>query len=114
MHFLGMACRAMRQVLVDHARRRSSLKRGGDWTRVPLDDLNVPGRRDYDTTLMALDQVLERFMARHPEKARLVDMHFFAGFRLDECADMLGVSLRTAARNWAFAQAWLARELTRS
>src|SRR6187549_1592503 len=75
MQFLGLACRAMRQVLVDHARRRNVLKRGGDWTRVPLDDLHVPGRRDYDTTLLALDEALNRLMARHPDKARLVDMH---------------------------------------
>ena len=112
-HFLALACRAMRQVLVDHARRRSRGKRGGSWRPVPLDDLHVPGIRDSDTTLMALDQVLHRFVVRHPEKARLVDLHFFGGFSLEECAEVLEISLRTASRHWAFSQAWLSRELLR-
>jgi RNA polymerase sigma factor (TIGR02999 family) len=111
-HFLGLACRAMRQVLVDHARRRSRVKRGGGWGRVSLDDLNLAGKRDDDTTITALNEVLERLMTRHPEKARIVEMHFFAGFRLEECAEILGVSLKTVSRSWAFAQAWIAREMT--
>jgi RNA polymerase sigma factor (TIGR02999 family) len=112
-HFLALACRAMRQVLVDHARRRNRDKRGGGWGRVPIEDLPLAsGSRDNDTTLIALNRALEKLMARHPEKARLVEMHFFAGFKLDECAETLGVSLRTVSRNWAFAQAWLAREMT--
>lgn len=110
-HFLGLACRAMRQVLIDHARRRGRSKRGGGWGRVPLENLTLPADRDDDTTIMALNQALERLMARHPDKARIVDMHFFAGFKLEECAEILGISLRTASRHWAFAQAWLAREM---
>ncbi len=110
-HFLGLACRAMREVLIDHARRRGREKRGGGWGRVPLENLNISGRRDDDTTIMALNSALERLMARHPEKARIVDMHFFAGFKLEECAEILGISLRTVSRRWAFAQAWLAREM---
>lgn len=112
-HFLALACRAMRQVLVDHARRRNSQKRGGGWGRVPLEELPAADATAYDTTLLSLNQSLERFLQRHPEKARLVEMHFFAGFTLQECADELGVSLRTAHRHWAFAQAWLARDMLR-
>jgi len=111
-HFLGLACRAMRQVLVDHARRRNRDKRGGGWTRIPLDEFRLAGKRDDDTTIMALNEALERLLARHPEKARIVEMHFFAGFKLEECAEVLGISLRTVSRHWAFAQAWLARALS--
>ncbi|HEX7878165.1 MAG TPA: ECF-type sigma factor [Candidatus Eisenbacteria bacterium] len=112
--FLGMACRAMRQVLVDHARRRSRIKRGGGQRPVPIDGLPIPASRDDDTTILALNEALERLMQRHPEKARLVDVHYFAGFTLHESAEILGLSARTAARHWAFAQAWLVRELSRA
>jgi RNA polymerase sigma factor (TIGR02999 family) len=109
-HFLGLACRAMRQVLVDHARRRGRGKRGGGWSRIPLDEID-PRVRDDDRVVVALNDALERLAARHPDKARLVEMHFFGGFTLEECAGILGVSPRTISRHWAFAQAWLAREM---
>jgi RNA polymerase sigma-70 factor (ECF subfamily) len=112
--FMALACRAMRQVLVDHARRRNRAKRGGGQANLPLDEVLTPAARADSTTVLALHEALERLTARHPEKARLVDMHFFAGFPLEECADTLGVSRRTASRHWAFAQAWLARELGRA
>jgi RNA polymerase sigma-70 factor, ECF subfamily len=110
-HFLSLACRAMRQILVDHARRRSRDKRGGGWERVAIDGIQLQGARDDDTTLLELNRSLERFMARHPDKARIVEMHFFVGFKLEECAEILGISLRTVSRGWAFAQAWLARDM---
>ena len=110
-HFLALACRVMRQVLVDHARRRNRDKRGGGWGRVPLDELPLQGTSKDDTTLLALNRSLERLMARHPEKARIVEMHFFVGFKLEECAEILGISVRTVSRGWAFAQAWLARDM---
>lgn len=113
-HFLGLACRAMRQILVDHARRRGRQKRGGGWGRLSLDELNLRSPSDDDTALSTLNRALERLAASHPEKATIVEMHFFAGFKLEECAEMLGVSVRTISRGWAFAQAWLAREMTAS
>jgi RNA polymerase sigma-70 factor, ECF subfamily len=110
-HFLSLSCRAMRQILVDHARHRNREKRGGGWERVPIDLIQLQGARNDDTTLLALNRSLERLMARHPEKARIVEMHFFVGFKLEECAEILGTSLRTVSRSWAFAQAWLARDM---
>jgi RNA polymerase sigma factor (TIGR02999 family) len=111
-HFLGVACRAMRQILVEHARHRGRQKRGGGLRPVSLDRALEIGSEDFDTTLLALDLALDKLAKAHPEKAQIVEMHFFGGLTHQECADVLGVSARTVARYWEFAQAWLSRELT--
>ena len=111
-HFFGTAARAMRQVLVDHARRRSAGKRGGDQEKVTLTTglgEEVPGVAD----VIDLHDALEKLAANDPDLARLVELRFFAGLTLDEAADTLGISRRKVAKDWAVARVWLQRELGR-
>jgi RNA polymerase sigma factor (TIGR02999 family) len=109
-HFLGVAARAMRQILVEKARARRAAKRGGAPERVTLDEALLGGaERPID--LLALDEALGRLAAAHPEHARLVELRFFAGLTVEEAADVLGSSPATVKRHWTFAKAWLVREL---
>ncbi|HEX7879033.1 MAG TPA: sigma-70 family RNA polymerase sigma factor [Candidatus Eisenbacteria bacterium] len=110
-HFLAIASQAMRRILVDHARRRGSRKRGQNALKLPLDDaLSVAGD-DPDTTLLALDLALSRLAGVHPDTARLVELRWFGGLTIDECARVLEISPRTVTRDWEFAQTWLFREM---
>ena len=109
-HFFAVAARAMRQVLVEHARRRLADKRGGGAAHVTL------GRADAaattgDEALLALDEALERLGAAQPRLRALVEQRFFAGLSERETAAVLGVGERTVQRDWARARAWLYREL---
>ncbi len=107
-HFFAAAAEAMRRILVDAARRRAAVKRGGGLERVELADVAAPEGVPAEE-LLALDAALERFAAEHPEKAELVKLRYFAGLTLDEAAAARGVSAATAKRHWAFAKAWLYR-----
>jgi RNA polymerase sigma factor (TIGR02999 family) len=112
-HFFAAAAEAMRRILIDSARQRSALKRGGDCHRVDLlDEPAVLGSDQLD--LLALDEALQKLESEHPEKALLVKLRFFAGCGLEESAEMLGISRATAQRNWAFARAWLFGQLNPS
>ena len=111
-HFLAVASQAMRRTLVDHARGRGALKRGGGWDRVPFDEALTIGSPHSDPALLALDDSLRRLEATHPDKARLVEMRFFGGLTHEECAEVLSLSVRTVARHLDFAQSWLYREMT--
>jgi RNA polymerase sigma factor (TIGR02999 family) len=109
-HFFAAAAEAMRRVLVEHARSRNRLKRGGDRHRLDLDRLtDVAAATDDD--LVGLDDALDRLAAEYPAAAELVKLRFFAGMTLGEAADALGLPRRTADRYWAFARAWLAEAL---
>jgi RNA polymerase sigma factor (TIGR02999 family) len=109
-HFFGVAARLMRRILVDHARARHALKRGGGAPTVQIDAADdVPGSTHVD--LLELDQALERLAARSPEQGRIVEMRFFAGLTVEETAHVLGRSPRTVKREWRLAKAWLFREL---
>jgi RNA polymerase sigma factor (TIGR02999 family) len=109
-HFFGVAARAMRQVLVDYARRRQAAKRGGELERVTL-NTEVVGGEDAPADVLDLHAALEKLAAEDKTLARLVEFRFFAGLTLDEAADMLGVSRRKAAKDWSVARLWLRREL---
>ncbi len=109
-HFFAAAAEAMRRILIENARRKHRLKRGGEWQRVSLDDVQLATESDPGT-LLCLDQALEKLARDHPEKAELVKLRFFAGLSLPEAADAMEVSLTTAKRHWAFARAWLYGEL---
>jgi len=111
-HFFAVAGRAMRRVLVDHARRRGASRRGGGWEKLPLDAALELGSEEADAMMLALGEALGRLEARQPEKARVVEMLFFAGLTQEECAGVLGVSRRTIVRWWEYAQAWLHREMS--
>ncbi|MFO0915593.1 MAG: sigma-70 family RNA polymerase sigma factor [Pirellulales bacterium] len=105
-HFFAAAAEAMRRILVENARRKRSLKRGGNFQRVPLDDVELvaPGLGD---DLLALDQALRRLSEVDPDKARLVELRHFGGLTLEESARVLGLSTTTAHRHWNYARAWL-------
>lgn len=111
-HFFGVSAQMMRRVLVDIARRRRANRRGGAHAvRVPLDGLDVAAV-EPDDGLVAIDEALEKLAAEDPRKARVVELRFFGGLSMEETAQALGISLRTAHTDWAFARAWLYRTLT--
>ena len=112
-HFLATAARAMRQVLVDHARGRRSDKRGGEWKRVELTlDRAVEWSGPLDVE--GLDRALTALEAEYPRQARVVELRFFGGLTHEEIAAVLECSPRTINTEWAMAKAWLHRELTRN
>jgi len=112
-HFLGVAATVMRRILVDYARGRRRLKRGGDQPTVRLEEADEPVV-DPRQELLALDRALERLTEVEPELAKLVDLRFFGGLSVDETATALGVTGRTVRRRWVVAKLWLYRELTPS
>jgi RNA polymerase sigma factor (TIGR02999 family) len=109
-HFFAAAAEAMRRILVDRARHHHAQKRGGDGHRVTLLELAEPACTDA-AELLALDEALAKLEQTHPNQARLVKLRFFAGFTLEESAEMLGISRATAERHWAYARAWLYGQL---
>ena len=109
-HFLAVAARTMRRVLVDLARAQGSAKRGAGATHVPLEfDVAVGGAAPVD--LIALDQALERLATFDVRKVRVIELRFFAGLTVEEAAEVLKVSPDTVARDWRMARTWLLREL---
>jgi RNA polymerase sigma-70 factor, ECF subfamily len=109
-HFLAVAARAMRQVLVDHARRRNAAKRGGGWERITLGSAAAASEVSPDE-LLALDDALERLGALEPRLRSVVEVRYFGGLTERETAEALGVTERTVQRDWARARAWLHKEL---
>ena len=109
-HFFAAAAEAMRRILINRARDRNRLKRGGDRGRVDLDTLTEPATAS-DAHLLDLDGALDRLARSHPQAAELVKLKFFAGLTLRESAAALGLPSRSADRLWAFARAWLADAL---
>ncbi len=110
MHFLGVAAKAMRSVLIDHARRKAALRRGGSSERLPLEGL-LEAFEERSSDLIALDAALEKLGAQDGELARLVELRFFGGLTMEDVAQALGVSVPTATRRWRVARMWLQREL---
>jgi len=111
-HFFMAAAQAMRRILIERARQKSRLKRGGDQQRVPLEELELATNADSETLLL-IEEAMERLAKADPVKARLVELRFFTGLSLEEAALVLGVSTPTAKRYWAYARAWLFQELER-
>ena len=109
-HFFGVAARAMRQILVEHARKRRARKRGGEQCKTELDDRHAACQMDPDEVL-ALDGALGRLAGMDRRLAQIVELKFFGGIADREIAAMYGVSERTVERDWAKARAWLYREL---
>jgi len=109
-HFFGSAARAMRRILIDHARAKKASKRGGDRERVEV-ALEQISMDDVPDLVLELDPALQRFAEEAPEKAELVTLRFYAGLGLAQAAQVLGISTSTADRYWAYAKAWLLAEL---
>jgi RNA polymerase sigma factor (TIGR02999 family) len=110
-HFLGVCARLMRRILIDHARRRRRIKRGGTLCRVDLAaEPAATSMREID--VIALDRALDELQALDAEQARLVELRFFGGLSVEELGGLLGVSERTVKRDWRSARAWLLRRLS--
>jgi RNA polymerase sigma factor (TIGR02999 family) len=109
-HFFGAAAVAIRRILIDNARRKGSLKRGGTLLRCDL-DLNSVSSIEPQEDLLALDEGLRRLSSVNPQAAELVQLLYFAGLTLPEAAQVLGISPRTAGRLWTYSRAWLRREI---
>jgi RNA polymerase sigma factor (TIGR02999 family) len=109
-HFLGVAAQAMRRILVEHARARGRMKRGGEYRRVSLVEIAGPsGVSPID--LLALDAALTKLATADPRKARVVELLYFGGLTADEAGELLDVTGRTVERDWRYARLWLLREL---
>jgi len=109
-HFFGAASRAMRQVLVDFARRRGAVKRGGEATRVSLGDEDIVLQLELDE-ILALDEALDKLAAVDERLRQIVELRFFGGFSQQEVSELLGITPRTVERNWLKARLFLLREL---
>ncbi len=107
-HFFAAAATAMRRILIDNARRKQAVKRGGDRQREPLELIAAP---EDDEELLALDRALDKLAASAPEKAKLVELRYFGGLTGEQAAEVLGISPTTADRYWAYARAWLQAEV---
>ncbi len=111
-HFFAAAAEAMRRILIDRARDKGRLKRGGGWKRLQLDWIELPAEETSDG-LLEVDTALEKLAHEDPLAAELVKLRFFAGLTLDDAARALDMAPRTADRYWAFARSWLYEELRR-
>lgn len=109
-HFFAAAAEAMRRILIENARHKRSLKRGGGRQRLALDDLQ-PAAREPEDDLLDLDEALNKFAAKDPVKAELVKLRYFGGCTGEQAARVLGVSPATGERWWAYARAWLHDEI---
>jgi RNA polymerase sigma-70 factor, ECF subfamily len=109
-HFFAVACTAMRQILVNHAKSRHTGKRGSGQLAVSLDDVQVAVHQEA-AEVVALHEALERLQAIDPRKSKVVEMRYFGGLSIDETAEALGISVITVNRDWRLARTWLLREM---
>ncbi|MBI2686774.1 MAG: sigma-70 family RNA polymerase sigma factor [Acidobacteria bacterium] len=110
-HFYAISARVMRQILVDHARRTGSVKRGGERFHVPFDEALVFSP-EKSSELLALDEALKRLAEKDARKAEIVELRYFGGLDVEEVAEALRVHPNTVIRDWALAKAWLKREMS--
>ena len=109
-HFFGAAAEAMRRLLIARARRKHTQRRGSGAVHLDVDELEITSPAP-DDQLLALNEALDRFAALEPRQAELVKLRYFVGLKIEEAADVLGISQATAKRWWAYAKAWLFHEL---
>ena len=112
-HFFGAAAEAMRRIMIEHARPKRSEKHGGKMQRIGFDFV-PPEEVKEKIDLLALDEALNQFEQKWPEKSQLVKLRFFVGMSVQEAADSLGISLSSAERSWVFARAWLHSRMSKS
>jgi len=112
-HFFGAAAEAMRRILIDRARKRQAVRHGSGQAHVELEEcLQIAAPVVQDDELLAVHEALDKLSAEDPRKAELVKLHYFVGLTFAEAAEVLGVSEPTAKRDWAYARAWLHREIS--
>ena len=109
-HFFSAAAEAMRRILIDNARRKKAIRHGGDQQRVDLENVDAAAPGD-DDELLAINEALDKLAAQNKVEAELVKLRYFVGMTIDEAAEVLGISARTADNYWAHARAWLFREI---
>lgn len=109
-HFFAAAAEAMRHLLVDRARRKAAARHGGGWQRLDLDNV-VLAAGTSDENILLINEALEKLTAHDPGSAELVKLRFFGGLTFPQAAEVMGISARTAQRSWAYARAWLFREI---
>jgi RNA polymerase sigma factor (TIGR02999 family) len=109
-HFFGAAAEAMRRILIDRARRKSRQRRGSGAAHLDVDEIEIASPAP-DDRLLALNDAIDRFTVLEPQQAELVKLRYFVGLRIDEAAEILGISEATAKRWWAYARAWLYEEI---
>ena len=112
-HFFSAAAEAMRRILVDRAREKKALKRGGDWERMEFDSAGIADVAPVDELLVVHD-LFDRLAEDHAQEAAVAKLHYFAGFNISEAARALELPVSSAHRHWAFARAWLIREMRRA
>jgi RNA polymerase sigma factor (TIGR02999 family) len=108
-HFFAAAAEAMRRILVENARRKGRVKHGGEMHRLELNEAHVASEQREEEAV-AVSDVLDRLAEVDSASAQLVKLHYFAGLTIEQAAEMMGISVRTAHRNWAFARAWIFRQ----
>src|ERR1044072_5274145 len=109
--FFGIAAQLMRRILVDHARTKNRVKRGGSNVKVSIDDATF-AVKGQDLDVVALDEALQRLAEIDEQQSRVVELRFFSGLTVEETAEVMGISKATVKRDWSMAKAWLHRELT--
>jgi RNA polymerase sigma factor (TIGR02999 family) len=112
-HFFSAAAEAMRRILIDRARRKLTVRHGGGYERIDVEQLDLASP-DTDQEILAVDEVLDEFARQHPVKAEVVKLRFFAGMTHEETARVLGISEATARNYWTFARAWILNEISQS
>jgi RNA polymerase sigma factor (TIGR02999 family) len=110
-HFLAVAAKLMRHILVDYARARGTAKRDGMATRIEIAGFELSGEAPRTEEILAVDEALDRLAELDPQQTRVVELRYFAGLTIEETAEALGISARTVKREWAMASAWLRNEL---
>jgi len=110
-HFFAVSAGLMRRILVDHARRRGALRRGGDVEKVRLEEVDVGAAARHEVDVIAVDGALSELATVDPDQARIVELRFFGGLSVLETAEVMGISRATVHRDWAMARAWLHRRL---
>jgi RNA polymerase sigma factor (TIGR02999 family) len=112
-HFFAIAAKLMRQILIDYARTKHRVKRGGPIANLPLENALTVGVGETNFDLLALDEALSRLEVKEEHLANIVELRFFSGLSVEETAEVIGISDSTVKRDWQMAKAWLQRELTR-
>lgn len=115
-HFVAVAAEVMRHILTDNARRKKAVRHGGGLERAGVDDslLQIAAPEGDDDELLAVHEALDQLAAHDPRKAELVKLRYFVGMSIEETAQILGISMTTAKRDWTYARAWLFREISRA